>query len=173
MGGISASTGNYILYGTNCYLTVNNTDIGSLIGDVSMEMTTEEYYPDLLQALGPLTGTGKIIGATGTVTATLAEWNYTVLAALFHLGSSTDANSQKIGSGAIGTITELTNVVVTGLTRNDLKPFKVTILKARVTSPVATTLSKSEIAGLEVTFESLYTTAAPATFPMFIEISIA
>ena len=69
-----------------------------MIGDISVEMTTEEYYPELLQALGPLSGTGKIIGATGTVTCTMAEWNYTVLAALFHLGSSTDANSQKIGS---------------------------------------------------------------------------
>lgn len=136
-------------------------------------MATEEYYPDLLQALGPVAGTGKIIGATGTITCTMAEWNYTVLAALFHLGQSTDANSQKIGSGAVGTITELDNVVITGLTRNDSKPFRVTAAKARVTSPVATTLGKGEVAGLEVTFETLYTTASPSTFPMYIEISIA
>lgn len=172
MGGISSNTGNYILYGTGGYVTVNGTDIGSLIGDIAIEMATEEYYPDLMQALGPVVGTGKIVGATGKVTATMAEWYYTVLAALFHLGSSTDANSQKIGSGAIGTITELTNVVITGITRNDNKPFRVTIEKARVTSPVATTLSKGEIAGLEVTFEALYTTNAPATFPMYIEIGV-
>jgi hypothetical protein len=172
MGGISSNTGSYILYGTNAYITVNGTDIGSLIGDISVEMTTEEYYPDLLQALGPVSGTGKIIGATGTVTCTMAEWYYTVLAALFHLGSSTDANSQKIGSGSVGTITELTNVIITGMTRNDNKAFRVTIAKARVTSPVATTISKSEIAGIEVTFESLYTTNAPSTFPMFVEIAV-
>lgn len=172
MGGISSNTGNYILYGTGGYITVNSTDIGSLIGDIAIEMATEEYYPDLLQALGPVSGTGKIIGATGKITCTMAEWYYTVLSALFHLGNSTDASSQKIGSGAIGTITELTNVVITGVTRNDTKAFKVTIAKARVTSPIATTLSKSEIAGLEVTFEALYTTNAPSTFPMYIEIAI-
>jgi hypothetical protein len=135
-------------------------------------MTTEEYYPDLLQALGPVVGTGKIVGATGTITCTMAEWYYTVMSALFHLGSSTDANSQKIGSGAVGTITELTNVIITGTTRNDNKAFKVTMAKARVTSPIATTLSKGEVAGLEVTFETLYTTNAPSTFPMFVEIAI-
>lgn len=173
MGGISASTPDYVLYGSNAYMTVNGTDIGSLIGDIEVEMAHEEYYPELAQALGPVAGTGKVIGATGQVTVTLAEWNYTVLAALFSLGASTDANSQKIGSGAVGTITELTNVIITGVTRNDGKLFRVTMAKARVTSPIATTLSKSEVAGLEVTFEALYTTNAPNTFPMYIEISIA
>jgi hypothetical protein len=135
-------------------------------------MAHEEYYPEFTQALGPVVGTGRVIGATGTVTVTMAEWNYTVLATLFHMGSSTDANSQKIGSGAVGTITELTNVIITGATRNDNKDFRVTMAKARVSSPIATTLSPTEIAGLQITFEALYNVNAPSTYPMFIEIAI-
>lgn len=136
-------------------------------------MASEEIYPEFLQSRGPVKGTGKIIGATGKITCTLSEWNYTVLSTLFHMGNSTDANSQKIGSGAVGTITELTNVIITGTTRNDAKAFRVTQAFARVTSPIATTLSKGEIAGLEVTFEALYNPASPSTYPMFVEINIA
>jgi hypothetical protein len=135
-------------------------------------MTPEEYYPDFMQARGPVSGTGKIIGITGSVTVTMAEWNYTVLKTLFSVGYSSTASSETIGSGAIGTVTELTNVIVTGVTRNDTKAFRVTIAKARVTSPVATTLSEKEVSGLEVTFESLQTLAAPATFSMWIDIAV-
>ena len=169
MGGIAATTGNYILYGTNGYLTVNGTDVGSTIGDIQVEMATEEYYPDLAQARGPVSGTGKIIGATGKITATLAEWNYTILSTLTSLGASTDANSETIGSGTLGTITELTNVVVTGLSRNDGKAFKATIAKARVTSPIAATLAEKQETGLEVVFEALFTTNNPNTFPMWVQ----
>lgn len=171
MGGISANTGNYILYGTNGYMTVNGTDVGATIGDIAIEMATEEYYPDLAQARGPVSGTGKIIAGTGKITATLAEWNYTVLSALHHLGASTDANSETIGSGTIGTITELTNVIVTGVSRNDGKAFKATIAKARVTSPISATLSEKQESGLEVTFEALYTLNSPSTYPMWVQFS--
>lgn len=169
MGGISSNTGNYILYGTDGYITVNGTDIGATIGDISIEMSAEEYYPDIAQARGPLAGTGRIVGATGQVTVTMAEWNYTVLSSLFSLGHGSDSNSEWIGSGTLGTITELDNVVVTGVTRNDGKAFMVTIEKARVTSPVSTTLAEGEESGLEVTFEALYTLSNPSTYPMYIK----
>ena len=169
MGGINSNTGNYILYGTDGYVTVNGTDIGATIGDISVEMSTEEYYPDLAQARGPVAGTGRIVGATGTVTVTMAEWNYSVLSTLFHVGHGSDSNSEWLGSGTLGAITELDNVIVTGVTRNDGKAFMVKIIKARVTSPVSTTLAEGEEAGLEVTFEALFTTNNPSTYPMLIQ----
>lgn len=169
MGGISASTANYILYGTNGYMTVNGTDIGSTLGDFVIEMAPELYYPDLAQALGPLAGTGKVIGASGKITVKMAEWNYAVLSLLNHLGASSDASSETIGSGSLGTITELTSIIITGVTRNDGKVFKCTMDKGRVTSPIGATLSEKSEAGLEVVFECLYTTANPAKFPMYIQ----
>lgn len=159
-----------IVYGTDCYITVDGTDLGHLLGDVEIEMTPEPYYPDFSRARGRISGSGRIIGAEGKITGTLAEWQYAILSTLYSLGNSSDANSEKIGSGSLGTVTELTNVIVTGFTRNDAKPMRATIAKAIVTSPVATTLAESQESGLSVTFEALYTDAAPKTFPMFIEI---
>lgn len=173
MGGISASTPNYILYGTNGYITVNGQDVGATIGDFVIEMAPEQYYPDLAQALGPLAGTGKIIGATGKITVKMAEWNYAILSLLHHLGASSDASSETIGSGTLGTITELSAIVITGMVRNDNKAFKCTMDKGRVVSPIGATLSEKSEAGLEVVFECLYTTANPAKFPMYIQFAKA
>ena len=160
-----------IVYGTGGYVTVNSTDLGHYLGEIAVEMSTSEYYPDLARALGPVSGTGKIIGGVAKITLTLAEWQYSILSTLFSMGASSDANSEKIGSGSLGTITELTTVVVTGFTRNDAKAMRATIAKARVTSPVAITLSKSKESGLQVTFEALYTDAAPSTMPAWLEIA--
>jgi len=172
MGGISTNTGNYILYGTNAYVTVNGVDLGATIGDIAVNMQTEEYYPDLFQARGPVSGTGKIIGASGSVTVTMAEHNWTVLSALWSAGSGSDASSQMIGSGTLANITELNNVIVTGASRNDGKLFVVTIPKARATSPVAITLSESQESGIEVTFEALFTLNAPDKMPMWIKYQV-
>jgi len=172
MGGISANTSSYILYGTSGFLTVNAVDLGATLGDISLEMGTEEYYPDLAQARGPLVGTGKIVGASGKITVTLAEWNFAVLKTLFSSGYSSDASSEVIGSGALGTITELTNVVITGLDRNDGKAFVATIPHARVTSPIATTLAETSESGIEITFEALFTATAPATMPIWVKFEV-
>lgn len=169
MGGISANTAGKLLYGTDGYVTANGTDLGATSGDIAVEMATEEYYPDLMQARLPLAGTGKVIGAGGKVTVTMEEWAYSVLSLLFSVGASSDADSEKIGSGALGTITEIDNVIVTGVSRNDGKAFKVTMAKARVTSPVQATLSEKQETGLEVVFEALGTPSAPSTMPMWIE----
>jgi hypothetical protein len=134
-------------------------------------MGTEEYYPDLMQARLPLSGTGKIIGATGKITVTLAEWNYAVLSTLYSLGASSNASSEQIGSGALGTITELTSVVVLGVSKNSGKAWKATLAKARVTSPLSATLSESQESGLEVVFEALGTSSAPSTHPMMIQMA--
>lgn len=169
MGGISANTSGKLLYATNGYLTVNGTDVGATLGEFSIEMAAETYYPDLAQAPMPVAGTGKVISASGKITATLAEWTYNVLSALYAQFGSNSSTSETIGSGSIGTITELDNIIITGITRNDGKAFKCTMVKGRITSPIAATLSKSQEAGIEVTFESLSVVNAPSVFPMFIQ----
>lgn len=166
-----ATNSNYILYGTDGYVTANSTDLGHTLGEIEVELSTEEYYPDLSRARGPVKGTGRIVGAASKVTVTLAEWQYATLSTLFSMGASSDANSEKIGSGALGTITEIANIIVTGVTRNDSKAFRVTIPFARVTSPLAASLAEASETGLEVTFEGLFTDAAPATMPGWIEIA--
>lgn len=166
-----ATNKNYILYGTDGYVTVNGTDLGHTIGDIQIELSTEEYYPDLSRARGPVLGTGRIVGAGSKVTVTVAEWQYATLGTLFSSGASSDANSEKLGSGSLGTITELTNVIVTGVTRNDGKAFRCTLGYARVTSPIAADLAESAESGLEITFEALFTDAAPKTMPGWIEIA--
>lgn len=172
MGGITANTAGRLLYGTDAYITLNGTDAGATIGDIVIEMATEEYYPDLMQARLPLAGTGKVIGASGKVTVSLSEWAYAVLSTLYSFGASSDANSEKIGSGPLGTITEIDTVIVTGVTRNDGKKFRCTIAKARVTSPLSAPLSEKQETGLEVVFEALGTPSAPSTMPMWIEIEV-
>ena len=160
-----------IVYGTGGYVTVNSTDLGHYLGDIAAELTTEEYYPDLSRALGPISGTGKIVSGVSKLTLTLAEWQYAILSTLFSMGSSSDANSEKIGSGTLGTITELTSVIATGFSRNDGKAMRVTIPKARVTSGISTALSKGKESGLEVVFEGLFTDGAPSTMPGWVEIA--
>lgn len=172
MGGISATTANNLLYGTDGYIEVNGTDIGATIGDIVVEMATEEYYPDLFQARLPLAGTGKIIGASGKITVTLAEWSYAVLSTLYSMGASSNATSEQIGSGALGTITELSDVKVMGVTKNNGNAFIATIVKARVTSPLSATLAEGQETGLEVVFEALGTPSAPSTMPMWINIGV-
>lgn len=160
-----------LLYGTNGYITVNSTDLGHYLGEIEVELSTSEYYPDLSRAMGNVSGTGKIINGASKISVTLAEWQYATLSTLFSMGASSDANSEKIGSGALGTITELTNVIATGYTRNDGKAFRVTIPKARATSPVTAALNKGKETGLKVTFEGLFTDAAPSTMPGWIEMA--
>ena len=160
-----------IVYGNGGYVTVNNTDLGHYLGDIAVELSTEEYYPDLARALGPVSGTGKVTSGAAKLDVTLAEWQYSILSTLFSMGASSDANSEKIGSGSLGTITELTNVIATGFSRNDGKAMRVTIPKARVTSPVPVTLARGKESGLKVTFEGLFTDAAPSTMPGWLEIA--
>lgn len=158
-----------ILYGTDCYLTVAGTDIGHLIGETSIEMAAEIYYPKLARARGKVKGTGRVIGGVPKIKCTMAEFQYAVLSTLFSIGASSDANSEKIGYGAVGTVTEVANVVVTGARRNDGDEFRATLNYAYVTSPMAITLDPEKESSVEIEFEGLYTDAAPSTYPGFIE----
>lgn len=172
MGGISASTGNNILYGTDGYITVNGTDIGATEDAISIEWMVEQYYPDLAQARGPVAGTGRVVKGEFKIKCKMTEWQYSVLSVICgSYGASSDANSQKIGGGSLGTITETTNVIVTGVTRNDNKAFKATIASAFMeVGNIELAESKETI--LEVTFNGLYTTSAPKTLPGFIQFAV-
>lgn len=165
MGGISATTGNGLLYGTDAYLTVGTTDLGATEDAISVEWSVEQYYPDLAQARGPVAGTGRVVKGEFKVKVKLTEWQYAVLSQLCgSYGTSSDANSETLGGGTLGTITEVTNVKVTGATRNDGKAFLVTIPKAYVElGNIELNEAKETI--LEVTFNGLYTTSAPKTLP--------
>ncbi len=150
-------------------MTVGGTDIGALLGDLKIEMGNEQYYPDLAQAPMPVAGTGKVITASGKITVTLAEWQYTVLSTLFANYGTNSTTSYTIGSGSIGAVTELDNVIITGAEKNSGKDFRCTMVKARITSALGATLSKKQEASIEVTFEALSVVNSPATFPMYIE----
>lgn len=160
-----------IVYGNGGFVTVNAVDLGHYLGEIKVELSTSDYYPDLSRALGPVAGTGKITAGVSKLTITLAEWQYAVLSTLFSMGQSSNANSEQIGSGALGTVVELTNVIATGFSRNDGKAMRVTIPKARATSPVAITIARGKESGLEVTFEGLFTDAAPSTMPGWLEMA--
>ncbi len=169
MGGISANTASNLLYGTNGYVSVNSTDIGATIGDFKFEFTQETFYPDIAQAPMAVAGTGKVISAGAKLTVSLTEWQYTVLSTLFASYGTNSTTSYTIGSGSIGAVTELDNVILTGIEKNSGKDVRVTLVKARITSALGATLSKKENASIEVTFEALSVVNSPATFPAFIE----
>ena len=165
MGGISTNTGNRILYGTDGYVTIGTTDLGATVDALSVEWSVEQYYPNLAQARGNVAGTGRVVKGDFSIKCKLTEWQYATLS-LFagSLGLSSDANSEKIGGGVLGTITEVSNVKVTGVSRNDGKPFIATIPSAYVELGNIE-LNEDKETVLEVTFKGLYTTAAPKTLP--------
>lgn len=171
MGGISANTGNYILYGTDGFITVNGTDLGATEDAISIEWMVEQYYPDLAQARGNVAGTGRVVKGEFKIKVKITEWQFATLSLLCgSYGVSSDANSEKYGGGTLGTVSEISNVIVTGITRNDNKAFKATIATAFVELGNVE-LSESKETVLEVTFNGLYTTSAPKTLPGFINIA--
>lgn len=172
MGGISATTGDNILYGTDGYLTIGSTDLGATQDSISIEWMVEQYYPDLAQARGPVAGTGRVVKGEFKIKVKLTEWQYTVLS-LFcgSYGISSDANSEKIGGGVLGTVTEVSDVKVTGITRNDGNAFQAVVAKAFVEIGNID-LAESKESTLEVTFNGLYTTSAPKTLPGFIQFAV-
>lgn len=172
MGGISATTGNNILYGTDGFLTIGSTDLGATQDSISIEWMVEQYYPDLAQARGPVAGTGRVVKGEFKIKCKLTEWQYTVLSMFCgSYGASSDANSQKIGGGVLGTVTEVSNVKVTGITRNDGKAFQAVVATSFVEIGNID-LAEGKESTLEVTFNGLYTTTNPKTLPGFIQFAV-
>lgn len=171
-GGISANTGNNILYGTDGYLTIGSTDLGATQDSISIEWSIEQYYPDLAQARGPVAGTGRVIKGEFKVKVKLTEWQYSILS-LFcgSYGASSNANSQRIGGGTLGTVTEVSNVKVTGITRNDGKAFQAVIPTAYVEIGNIE-LAETKESTLEVTFMGLFTLTNPKALPGYLEIAV-
>lgn len=171
LGGITTNTQNGLLYGTNGFITVDGTDLGATRGEFQVEWSLEMYYPDLAQALGPVSGTGRVIKGEFRLRTTMTEWVFSVLSnILASYGVSSDANSEKIGGGQLGPITEVDDVILTGIRRNDGKAVRVTIPRAYVEAGNVS-VSKSQEAGIEVTFHGVYTATDPEKLPGFIEIA--
>lgn len=170
MGGISATTPNDILYGTDGFMTVNAVDLGATIGDITVEWGVTHYYPDLAQARGPVSGTGIVTDGFFRAQVTIAEWKWTQIAEVMgSIGSVSSGDSYKLGGRALSTAVEVSNVIVTGVQKNGGKDFRATIPKAYVTVG-GIVLSETKETGLQLTFEGLYSTAAPTTLPGYIEI---
>lgn len=171
MGGISATTPNNILYGTNGYVQVGSTDLGATVGDFSCEWGAGHYYPNLTQAMGPLSGTGKINEGFFRLKFTLAEFGWTNLSAILaELGADSSGSSYKFGGGTLTTPTELTTVTLVGVTRNDSKAVKVTLPKCYVEVD-AIAFSKDKESTLPVTLIGLFTATDYNKLPGYIEIA--
>lgn len=170
MGGISSTTPNDILFGTDGYVTVNSVDLGATLGDITVEWGYTPYYPDLAQARGPISGTGKVTDGFFRVQVTIAEWMWTALTQVMgSMGSTSSGDSYKLGGATMGAMVEVSNVIVTGVQKNSGKDFKATIATAYVV-PGNIVLSEKKETGLQLTFEGLYTTSTPTTLPGYIEI---
>jgi len=170
MGGISGNTKNYILYGTNAYVTVDGTDLGATLGDIEIKIGLEQYYPDFAQARGPVAGTGKVKSGTFSVSTTISEWSWATLSNVMgSIGADSSGASEKYGGAALDDIVEVENVVVKGVTRNDGKAMRVTIPKAYV-EVEGFTLTENQETGIKVTFVGLYEDTSPTTLPGYIEI---
>lgn len=169
MGGITTATSTNLLYGTDGYVTVNGTDLGATIGNIEIEWSLTQSYPDLAQARGPVMGTGRVTDARFSCKVTITEWTYSVFSKFIgSWGYSTDASSEKIGGGSLKDVSEISNIVVTGITRNDGKAFKVTIPQAYV-EVGNISLSEKEPTTLELTFIGLFTTSSPTTLPGYFQ----
>ena len=170
MGGISTNTPTRTLFGTDGYVTVDTVDLGATLGDIEVSWSAEQYYPDYAQARGPISGSGKVTGGTMSISVTVAEFAWTNLTEVMgSVGSDSSGDSYKFGGAALTNVTEVDNVIVTGITTLGSKEFRATIGKAYVEVGNLTLAEASET-GLQLTFHGVYTTAAPTTLPGYIEI---
>lgn len=169
MGGITAATPNNILYGTDGFMTVNGTDLGATQDAISIEWSVEQYYPEIAQARGPVAGTGRVIKGEFSIKVKMTEWQYSVMSQFCgSLGATSDANYETLGGGILGPVSEVPNVVVTGIVRNDNKAFRAVIATAMV-EVGNIELAEDKETTLEVTFKGLYTTTNPKRLPGFIQ----
>ena len=170
-GGISSSTATQMVYGTDGYLTVNTTDVGATTGEIAVEWSLTQYYPNIAQARGNVMGTGRVTEGKFSVKVTVLEWTYAILNKYIgSWGYSTSTNSERLGGGNLKYITEVTNVQVTGMTRNDQKAILITVPQAYVELGNLSFAEDKETS-MDVTFNGLFTTSSPSTLPGYIEIA--
>lgn len=168
MGGLSSDTVNYLVIAPGAYVTVGGTDIGALVNEIVYRVRREIYHPDLYGAKGEIKGTGHDIRAVPELTFTMTEFEYAKLQkAMARVGADSDANSEWIGGGTIGAIsdTDYPEVKVLGVTRHDGKAIEVVLNQAYISNEPEVTFSDREDSTIEVTFTGVYTAAAPTTFP--------
>lgn len=170
MGGVTATTLGNTLFGTDGFVTVGGADIGATIGDIVIEWGATHYYPDYAQARGPLQSSGVVTDGFFRIKVSIAEHSWTTLSAVMgSVGSDSTGASYKFGGQAMAIPVEVSDVVVTGVRRNDLKAWRATV-PAAYTEFGGLTLSEKTESALEITFHGLYTVSAPTTLPGFIEI---
>lgn len=169
--GITAATATNLVYGTDGYVTVNGTDLGATSGGIAVEWSLTQYYPNIAQARGPVMGTGRVTEGKFSVKCTILEWTYAVLNKYIgSWGYSTSTNSERLGGGTLKYITEVTNVQVTAMSRNDQKAILITVPQAYVELGNIDFAEDKETS-MDVTFIGLFTTSSPSTLPGYIEIA--
>ncbi len=147
--------------------------MGATVDAFSVEWSVEQYYPDLAQARGPVAGTGRVVKGEFRVKVKLVEWQYATLSLICgSYGTSSDANSEQLGGGTLGIAAEVTNVVITGVTRNDGRVCMVTVPSA-YTEIDNFELNEARETIFGVTFHGLFTASTPRTLPGYMSFAIS
>lgn len=176
MSGISESTTKNLLYGTDGYLTIGGTgltpdpevNLGATKDDFSIEWQLEIYHPDIAQARVPVSGTGRAVGGSFKITATLLEWNFDKLRSIMAgFGYSDNDTHYYIGGGTIKEVPEVDNVKILGMTRNDGKAVQAVIERATV-EVGNITLGEKQETGFQVTFTGVATASTGSKLPGYI-----
>lgn len=179
MSGITSNTPNRLLYNLAGALSVNSVAMGAYEeGDVTLEFEFEHDAPQFGGAWGILENTEMITKANTKLSIRMKEAHYAALQIyLGDLGYSSDANSETFGNTNYASTPfrkTVQNVVFTGAVRGGAagtKNIVLTLSRAVITPPPLTFPGKGS-AGFDVVFEGRYTTAAPGTFPVKIEIAV-
>jgi len=172
MGGMSSKTLTDLIIAPGAYVTVATVDMGALVETIEVNVSMERYFPDLYGAKGNIKGTGHINRAICQVTFRMAEWEYAKFVTIWNqIGTSTDANSEKVGDGTLGKIADAdyAAVVILGFTLHDDKPVQVELDNAFLANDPSFSLSDREDSFIEVTMESAYLVTAPTTAPFNIQ----
>lgn len=175
MGGLSATSQNFLVLGDGAYVTVGGVDMGALSGESSVRFWTEmtTYHPDIYGAKGEIKGTGHDVKAVPKMSFTFLEIDYLKFQELWNrIGTSSDASSEKIGDGTIGRIADANyqEVIVTGAQRHDLEPIVIILDQAYISNNPDFSLSDRTDTMIEVELTGVYLATAPHTFPAQITI---
>ena len=143
----------------------NDISLGATGPEGSFGVTQEIHWAELGGARGPIAGTGWIVREQASLTMTLKEWTIANLAKVLPgIASSSDASSEYTTQAAIGLIASTGHKTVkwTGAL-SDGTVVIIELSNALATPELTWTVSDTGEWGMEVTFESYYTAAAPTT----------
>ena len=143
---------------------INGTDIGATkpTGN-SFAVEQEIYFPELAGAKGGLSGTGKIIKESATLTLTIPEITLAnLITAIPTLASSSDATSEYTTLPDIGYVGTTPHVTVEWKGHNtNTKDVHIILYNAIAEGGLSLNLDDTGETVYEVTFRSYYTASAP------------